>query len=153
MPHGRDLTLSPATTPFTRNQRVTFSRTNVYSWNTSTRPRPRRTAQKSLPTRWRLVASRTRFVIIDGLHHPYSLIHLSGCPRTPCRPSGPKAPGTVCWGPRGSSGVNVSPSPIVSFMLCMSCISRFTVYIQHASVSHQLASQKANKSVSITSLQ
>lgn len=67
--HLQESSVSPlsATTRFTRNQRVTSSRTNVCSWSTSTRPRLRRTAQKYLPIRWRPAVSRTRSVLIHSL--------------------------------------------------------------------------------------
>ena len=57
------------TTPSTRNQRVTFSRTNACLWSTSIKPRLRRTAQKSSPTKWKPVVSRTRSVIVGSFHH------------------------------------------------------------------------------------
>ena len=50
------------TTRCTRSRRVTSSRTSVFSWSTSTRPRPRRPAPRSSRTRWRPAVSRTRYV-------------------------------------------------------------------------------------------
>lgn len=145
MSHAQESSISrvpSVTTCFTRNQRVTFSRTSVYSWSTSTKPKPRRTAQKSSRTRWRLVVSRTRSVIIDGFHHRCRLMYYPGCSGTPCRSFGAKASGNYRCGTRGNFGVNgcLPVSPVVSFM---PCISRFTVYIQHAfSPSEQLSCRK-----------
>lgn len=44
-----------------KNQRVTSSRTSVCSWNTSTKQRPKRTAPRFSPIRWKPDVSRTRY--------------------------------------------------------------------------------------------
>jgi hypothetical protein len=76
------------TTRFTKSPRVTSSRTSVCSWSTSTRLRPRRPAQKSSATRWRLAASRTRYVLVtQSFLMVFSPQYLTtGSPGTPCRP-------------------------------------------------------------------
>jgi ribosomal protein L19E len=49
--------------PFTRNQRVMFSRTSVYLWNISIKQKLRKLVQRFSLTKWRLVVQRTRCCI------------------------------------------------------------------------------------------
>ena len=74
----------------TKSQRVTSSRTNVCLWSTSTKPRPRRPAPRSSPTRWRPAASRTRYVLDSFAIDTAELYQ--GYPRAPRRASTREAP-------------------------------------------------------------
>jgi hypothetical protein len=73
------------TTNSIRGPRVMCSRIRGSSWNTSTRPKPKRPVPRSSAIRWRLVVSRTRYVVfyffISLSYHSYSLPPSQGCPR------------------------------------------------------------------------
>ena len=64
-PRSPRLMTLTGTTNSTKSQRVTSSRTNVCLWSTSIKPRPRRPAPRSSPTRWKPAALRTRYVLVS----------------------------------------------------------------------------------------
>ena len=71
---------SKGTTLSTKNQRVTSSRTSVSSWSTFIRQRPKRPVQRSSATRWRPVASRTRYFAYILCVFLLCSLTVTGCP-------------------------------------------------------------------------
>lgn len=102
-----------ATTRSTRSPRVTSSRTSVFSWSTSTRPRPRRPVPRSSPTRWRPAVSRTRFVKkYFEMSSANANSAISGCSRaspSPCSREACCDPG--CRARSSRQGVNTCIHP------------------------------------------